>query len=605
MKNTAKQYSAEIHVDLSPEQVWDFLSDTDHLNRVLGSPPIQYGSLILSGKDFCRMASTRLFGIFRLEWKEYPFEWIRNKGYTVQRLFERGPLSSFNGGMETSPSNEGTRIRVYAEIAPRNILGRILTPLAGRKGMRDIIRYIQDYLRISHERGKEIRPPARRSQVTVQRLDERLTQLSNVNVDETLIQCLRRRLVERSDEEVIRMRPYELAAAWNTDSHETLRLFLHATRAGILNLIWEMMCPNCRVPKEEYNTLGMLTNQFHCDLCGVSYEADFERFVELRFSVHPAIREVRDVIYCLGSPARAPHILAQQYLEPGMEREFELPLDAEDYRIRTLASNHISSLVHTHTGQESIDLIYHDGVWSRPENPFKPGPVRFRLKNDSADVIVAVVERVRWDPLALTAAEVTTLQEFRNLFSSEVLAPGRHIGVQNIAIFFTDLKGSTSLYESIGEAPAFNRVHRHFEYLMEVVQQNHGAIIKTIGDAIMAAFSRPEQAVRAALEAQAGLDEFNRSLPQNPPLVLKIGIHHGPVIAVNANGRLDYFGRTVNIAARIEDQSQGNDVVLSDDYYNEPETRKIIGNFPVQSEQFSAKLKGIKEEFLLRRLKVR
>src|SRR5712671_3040350 len=70
----------------------------------------------------------------------------------------------------------------------------------------------------------------------------------------------------------------------------------------------------CRVPKAEYDTLGSLETRYHCDLCGVDFEADFERYVELRFSVHPAVRQATDATYCIGSPSKARHIVAQQYL---------------------------------------------------------------------------------------------------------------------------------------------------------------------------------------------------------------------------------------------------------------------------------------------------
>lgn len=154
------------------------------------------------------------------------------------------------------------------------------------------------------------------------------------------------------------------------------------------------------------------------------------------------------------------------------------------------------------------------------------------------------------------------MQEFRDLFSSEVLAPGQQVGIENVTILFSDLRASTTLYETIGDAHAYGQVNRHFDFLTDWIAKNSGSIVKTIGDAVMAVFHRPEQAVKAALDIQRYIENFNASMDYK--IVIKVGIHTGPAIAVNSNERLDYFGRTVNLAARIQNESRGNDIVISE-----------------------------------------
>ena len=68
----------------------------------------------------------------------------------------------------------------------------------------------------------------------------------------------------------------------------------------------------------------------------------------------------------------------------------------------------------------------------------------------------------------MTAAKVTAMKEFRHMFSSEVLAPGNQVGVENIAFLFTDLLGSTVFYEEVGDAQAYGQVRRHFEFLLSL-----------------------------------------------------------------------------------------------------------------------------------------
>src|SRR3989454_5092697 len=105
--------------------------------------------------------------------------------------------------------------------------------------------------------------------------------------------------------------------------------------------------------------------------------------------------------------------------------------------------------------------------------------------------------------------QVTTMQEFRDLFAAEVLASGQEIGVQSLAILFSDLKDSTALYECIGDARAYGWVQWHFTFLIACITRHQGALVKTIGDAVMAVFSRPEAAVQAALDIQQKIGAFN------------------------------------------------------------------------------------------------
>ena len=188
------------------------------------------------------------------------------------------------------------------------------------------------------------------------------------------------------------------------------------------------------------------------------------------------------------------------------------------------------------------------------------------IKNDSRKIIIAVLEKAQWDASAMTATQVTSLQNFRDLFGSEVLAPGQQVGGESLSILFSDLKESTPIYDLVGDAKAYGMVRKHFDFMFEVIKNNQSAVVKTIGDAVMAVFCAPENAVSATLEIQTQVDEFNREHQIAHPIVIKIGVHHGPAIAVNSNDRLDYFGRTVNIAARIQPQSVSGDVVLTADH---------------------------------------
>src|SRR5207248_3805827 len=203
--------------------------------------------------------------------------------------------------------------------------------------------------------------------------------------------------------------------------------------------------------------------------------------------------------------------------------------------------------------------------------------------------------RTRWSDEAATAADITALQMFRDLFATEALRPGEQISVGTLTVLFTDLKNSTRLYREIGDATAFGRVMNHFDVLKQTIAEHDGALVKTIGDAVMAVFRRPANALRAMVDAQKRL----RNPPSGLlPLTLKAGLHTGPCIAVTLNDRLDYFGSTVNLAARLEGQSTGDDVIISSAVYSDPEVRELLNSCEegFGATRFSIPLKGFEDE---------
>jgi class 3 adenylate cyclase len=255
-----------------------------------------------------------------------------------------------------------------------------------------------------------------------------------------------------------------------------------------------------------------------------------------------------------------------------------------------LRANHIVALSESESAD--VSLSYSDAGWDRSTMPVPLSGV-LTVQNEASDCILVALEAVSWDDLATTAAQVTAMQEFRDMFGSEVLAPGQQIGIESLTLLFTDLRESTQLYESIGDAPAYGQVRDHFDFMRQWIAQHNGGIVKTIGDAVMAVFSCPEDAVRAALDIQRHVHEFNAVQPQDRAIVIKIGIHHGPAIVVNSNDRLDYFGRTINIAARIQGASAGGDLVLSEECYASDGVPEALQEYAATLEGFQTDLKGI------------
>jgi class 3 adenylate cyclase len=185
---------------------------------------------------------------------------------------------------------------------------------------------------------------------------------------------------------------------------------------------------------------------------------------------------------------------------------------------------------------------------------------------------------------------VISLQAFRDMFSEATLRPGDEAAVGQVALLFSDLRGSTALYERVGDSVAYNVVRDHFAFLASIVRDHDGAVVKTIGDAVMASFGDPVDAVKAAIAMQHRIVEFNETHEKHGDLSIKLGVHTGSSIMVNLNERLDYFGSTVNMAARLQGQSEGDDIVLSRAVADDPAVRPLLAGHKKREE--SVALKG-------------
>jgi class 3 adenylate cyclase len=185
------------------------------------------------------------------------------------------------------------------------------------------------------------------------------------------------------------------------------------------------------------------------------------------------------------------------------------------------------------------------------------------------------------------------LPEFRRLFPQQRLLPDESLQISRVAILFTDLAGSTLLYAQRGDPRAFHLVRLHFDELFQVSDEQGGLMIKAIGDAVMAAFQTPAEALRAAQAMQHAVAALNEraQLGDDEQLILKVGVHVGPGLSVTLNGQPDYFGTTVNLAARVQRLAQGGDVVFTQEVCTDQEVRTLLGSTRIHPDR--ATLRGI------------
>ena len=393
------------------------------------------------------------------------------------------------------------------------------------------------------------------------------------------------------DVEVSRIRPYEIADKWEVPRPTMVRVCLQAVVAGMLDLNWDIICPSCRTVAAQVSTLSDLEEQAHCHLCDISINVDLDRAVEATFRPSAAVRQLENRPYCIGGPFRTPHVVAQATLGAGAAARLSVPDLSGRYRL-FVRGGPSSSIDVAAGGPIEAELVAGETV---APAEIRVAPAGSLVVRDGLNQERHVkLEHLLWASLATTAHYVSTVGQFRRLFSAEVLQPGSRVKVTRVALVFTDLTGSAAMYTRLGDALAYRFVQDHFSLLEKVIAGHDGSIVKTIGDAIMAVFAEEHAAVQTTIAMQQVFAKFVSERAEVGEVKLCVGMFAGPCYLVNANKILDYFGQTVNIANRLQCQSEGGQIILPAEIAECAETHGWLAGARV-TEHFAAHLKGLSE----------
>jgi class 3 adenylate cyclase len=586
----------------SPEAIWPFAADTNRFNRDTGQPEIEMLDNV-KGTKHLRMK----LPIIKVEWEEEPFEWIYPYSFGVLRTYSKGPVDEMRVQADFEPlADGGTRVKYQTWIKTNNILAQLGIPFAiGVIAKRRFERAFRLYDRITdRDMGESLikignqRGLSSRGRARFKSLSEALIQQAT---DPKLIARLETFLNEADELSVQRIRPYALADHWNESRRTVLEMFLRATRAGIFDMSWDLLCPSCRGTTSGHTNLGEVQGHSHCSTCQIDFNVNFDHNIEVVFKPNPSVRPVEfDAAFCVGSPQLQPHVVLVQTL--ASLRSLPVPIQLESGRYTLRASNVAgsASLFADAGGSPQTDLRVTQYGWPAEEQRVSLLPTLNLVNATDADQTFQL-ERTAWSDQASTAADVTALQVFRDLFATEVVRPGEEISIGSVTLMFTDLRDSTRLYRKIGDASAFGRVREHFEILEKSIAEEGGAIVKTMGDAVMATFRHPIDGLRSVWNAQTEIAKRGE-----PMLWLKVGLHKGPCIVVNLNDRLDYFGSTVNITSRLPGFSKGGELIFSEAFKQDPEIQEFLSKNikPGALNSFTGDLKGFDEPFTMWRLKV-
>jgi class 3 adenylate cyclase len=428
------------------------------------------------------------------------------------------------------------------------------------------------------------------------------------------------------DHELNRINALAFAQERALDPEAVLGGLLHAARLGLFELSWNILCPGCGGVLDHGAQLKSLDRStYHCALCSAGYEPTLDEMVEVTFTVSPRVRRI---------PAHDPHTLPmwdyarQIFWSTGTD----LPQDNFEALIQEMILDAIElppgekavlsvqlppAFVIlfepvTHTTQfleiqgeptkerQALSLVFNEIGAARGTVSLRPGPLRLSLENQTrtralpamfiaGDALHELLGRRR--PF-VTAKRLLSNQTFRDLYRAATMDVHQRLKITSMTFLFTDLKGSTALYDQVGDIAAFDLVRAHFARLLDIVTAEGGAVVKTIGDAVMATFPDPAQAMSAALKMRRAMDELNRERGRDD-ILLNIGLHEGPCLAVMLDERQDYFGQTVNVAARVQDLAQSRSIFTTGQVVGQPAVADVLRRGGIEPVPHEAMLRGV------------
>ena len=452
------------------------------------------------------------------------------------------------------------------------------------------------------------------------------------SADAKAVDAIERLVADAPDHHLCRINALAFAAANGLDEERVVAAFLHGARLGMFDMSWNVLCPGCGGVLDTNATLKtMQKDEYICALCADAYTPTLDEMVEVTFTVSPRLRKI-----AAHTPDELP--LPEYYRQMYWGSGVDVPDDEYDAMLNDFVIDHVELAPGekavlsvqlpaefiivfepvTHSAQfidvkgeptrerQTLSLAYDRDHTHNQTLEMRPGPLRLALENRTDMRVlpsVCIAGHTLHDLLSrrrvfLTAKRLLTNQTFRDLYRTDTLDVGQRLKITSLTFLFTDLRGSTELYDRVGDLVAFDLVQAHFDVLNEIIAAETGAVVKTIGDAVMATFPTPDRAVAAALRMRDAMRQLNERNGRED-LLLKIGVHEGPCIAVAMNERQDYFGQTVNIASRVQGLATTQSIFATGSVVDDSKTAHLLQQKALSPQSQNVSLRGIERAMLV------
>ncbi len=552
------------------------MSDTSRMNKTMGLPPWEEAEL-----NGSRVVRTHVLGQEQ-EWVESPWTWIVNQEINQERIYKKGLMQKQTGQFRllSEKTSEGlNQVEVSFTWYGGPLLRFVIGPLSAKFLKKAMTEYVQNQERIyfSNVQAKNLALTPLR-ELTSQDTDfiEAILKEAQSSKPEVLKKLLRY-LVASDSLDIHKINPKKAAKDTGLKIHEVIEQLTKLTQSGYLALTWDVICPHCRGPQLEASKLRFVSETTTCQSCDLEFSTQADQSIEVTFKPQSKFREIGSVTYCAAEPAKKSHILMNWPV--GKIPSAKIDLKPGTYRARTLHGKKECEFKveeKTSSGQK-INLDF-----KQPQMTLASGETEISYSGSEKDFFV--FESLAWSDERYLAGEALSNTHIRTLVSDDLLKSGVKLDIGEQIILFTDIVGSTPMYKRLGDNKAFIAVQDHYVEIESIIRTNSGVVVKFIGDAVMAAFTDASLAFKANQEIHSAFKNNKDSL------VLRTSFHIGQVLCVNMNVGLDYFGQTVNTAAKLQGWADGFETAVSEQTLQRvPESQRL--QLVIKKSGFDDKLK--------------
>jgi class 3 adenylate cyclase len=514
VKEKIVECSLDYELPVSPEEIWPYLVDTSRMNRDLGLPPREEKEI--NGENHI---TTVTLGR-KEEWIERPWTWVYGKEVHNHRVFLKGWMKEQRGTFSVKETSLGCLVTIYFRWSFSSAFNRFLFSFVPAVMKKKFDQFFQDKVKIIQSSSEDI--------------------ATHKN------QTLREYFMTGDPLELDRIHVKKVSRELNLPLENVISECVGMVKKGDMSVSWDVVCPHCRGVRSTNSLLSSLQEENKCEPCGVTFNLETKEAIEVVFHLSPGFRMIPKLIYCAAEPAKKKHIKLIQEIRPGETKEFSLHLPSGRYRLRR--KDHESRMIES-KGNLELKLT-------------EPG--------------LHILEEAWWFDDRLLVGEALSDPSIRGLISEDHLNIGLKLNVGTQVILFTDIVGSTPFFKKVGDAVALQIVQTHYREVARIIEAHGGAVVKFIGDAVMAAYPSLEKAMESAIAIHHSFDGSKKEFP----IKLRASLHEGNVLCANLNVGVDYFGSTVNRSAKIQKYAESMEIAVT-----EEDWQKLKEKFPELKEK--------------------
>ncbi|TNE88125.1 MAG: hypothetical protein EP330_15825 [Deltaproteobacteria bacterium] len=416
------------------EKAWRVLSDTDRFNRMLDTGAEMRRERQPDGR-VTTVGVLKTSGL-TITWTEQPRQFVAPHWLLTERHYDNGPVEGLFINLALREVEQGTEVVFTATLVPRNALWWPIVFVRTRGFERSSLATLTRAIAHLDDGEDSYEPEAEPlSDQGDNLLEERLREVDSP-IAGPLGDYIRHTPTYRQS----RLSPLLLGRVWGIDDDTAIDGFLSATRAGVLKLSWELLCPNCRGGEVVVEQLPAGPVAAHCGSCNIRYDGGFLDACAINFKPVPEIRATDMPAACLMGPNRTPHVLARDLLVPGGRLDLTLALEPGTYRIESdrLEGAGTIEVVEDAPETELVFDLTERGVLP-PRLRVSPGRRHIAVRSKRATADYVHVQARDWGPTILTAARFLSEKRARRMLPEHAIAPDLRVESRRGAVLAMDL----------------------------------------------------------------------------------------------------------------------------------------------------------------------